>query len=178
MNHEKVPHEKLRSITHLILDVDGVLTDGTIAFSDRGEESKNFNVRDGHGLKMLMRYGIEIMLLTGRISKAVGHRARDLGITGVFQGAKNKADVLDEILESYALDPARIAYMGDDIVDVPVFNKVGFAITVPDAADYIRKKAHYVTAARGGSGAVREVCDMILQAQDRWKEVEARYGIE
>lgn len=178
MKHQEKSQEKLQFITHLILDVDGVLTDGTIAFSDRGEESKRFNVRDGHGLKMLMRYGVEVMLLTGRTSKAVEHRARDLGITAVFQGAKNKSDVLDEILESRGVNPAAIAYMGDDIVDVPVFNRVGFSITVPDAAEYVRRKADYVTALQGGAGAVREVCDMILKAQNRWSEVMARYGIE
>jgi 3-deoxy-D-manno-octulosonate 8-phosphate phosphatase (KDO 8-P phosphatase) len=169
---------KIRDIRLLILDVDGVLTDGRIIMDDQGFESKHFNVRDGHGLKVLMRYGINVALVTGRRSSVVEHRAKDLGIQEVYQGIWNKAEILEEILRKMDLRPEQAAYVGDDIVDIPVMKRVGFAVAVRDAAADTRNIAHYVTKERGGRGAVREVCEIILKVQDHWKDVARTYQMD
>jgi 3-deoxy-D-manno-octulosonate 8-phosphate phosphatase (KDO 8-P phosphatase) len=166
---------KIRGITLLILDVDGVLTDGRIIIDDAGLESKQFDVRDGHGLKMLMRCGIGVVLLTGRKSRVVDHRAADLEIKEVHQGIWNKREVFDEILRRRKLSPEETAYIGDDVVDIPVLKRVGFGVAVADACPEAIGAADYVTERPGGRGAVREVCDMILKVQGRWREVAARY---
>jgi len=172
---EKLLSEKLSRVTLLVLDVDGVLTDGKIIIDDLGNESKNFNVRDGHGLKLLMRSGVDVILLTGRMSEVVKHRANELGIKGVYQGIRDKAKVLKEILAEKELHGQSVAYVGDDIVDIPVFKMVGFSAAVADALDYVKAKADYVTAQKGGNGAVREICEMILVAGGKWDDVTFRY---
>jgi len=159
----------------LILDVDGVLTDGRISIDDAGLETKFFDVKDGHGLKVLRRYGIDVVVLTGRRSRVVEHRAADLGITEVHQGVLNKVEALPGILEGRKLTCEQAAYVGDDIVDIPLFRKVGFSIAVADAVPEARIMADYVTDHKGGRGAVREVCDLILKAQGHWADVAARY---
>ena len=169
---------KINRISLLITDVDGVLTDGGIIMDHQGNESKMFNVRDGHGIKMLMRYGIGVALLTGRESPVVHHRARDLGISEVYQGIKNKGPFMVDYLARTGLSPTGIAYVGDDIVDIPVFALVGFSVAVADASPETRTAADYVTTERGGRGAVREVCDLILKAKNKWPDVVRRYGIE
>lgn len=169
--------ERIRPVSHFVTDVDGVLTDGRIIMDDDGREIKHFHVRDGHGLKLLQRAGIRVILLTGRTSRVVSHRARDLGIEEVYQGAKNKVSVLEEIMARHGIDGSRIAYMGDDIVDAPVFRRVGFSAAVADASDHLRRLADYVTALSGGKGAVREVCELILRVQDKWKDVACRYEL-
>ncbi|MBU2262566.1 MAG: HAD-IIIA family hydrolase [Proteobacteria bacterium] len=166
---------KIRRVKLLILDVDGVLTDGRIIIDDAGAESKNFDVRDGHGLKILMRYGIEVALLTGRRSQVVEHRAAELGIAEVHQGIWNKAEVFAEILQRRNLAPEETAYAGDDVVDIPVLRQVGFAVAMADAVPEVCHVADYVTSCRGGRGAVRELCEMILKAQGFWADVAARY---
>jgi 3-deoxy-D-manno-octulosonate 8-phosphate phosphatase (KDO 8-P phosphatase) len=166
---------KIRRVKLLILDVDGVLTDGRIIIDDAGAESKNFNVRDGHGLKILMRYGIEVALLTGRRSQAVEHRAAELGIAEVHQGIWNKAEAFVEILQRRNLAPEETAYAGDDVVDIPVLRRVGFAVAVADAVPEVRQAADYVTGCGGGQGAVRELCELILKAQGFWADVAVRY---
>ncbi|MDO9515905.1 MAG: HAD family hydrolase [Syntrophales bacterium] len=170
--------EKLKKIVLLVLDVDGVLTDGKIIIDDLGNESKNFHVRDGHGLRLLMRSGVNVMLLTGRTSKVVEHRADELGIKDVYQGAKDKAQVLGEILRERGLLGECVAYVGDDVVDIPAFRMVGFSAAVAGAPGYVRAQADYVTEKAGGAGAVREICEMILNAQGTWSEVIARYGMD
>jgi len=170
--------EKLKKIVLLVLDVDGVLTDGKIIIDDLGNESKNFHVRDGHGLRLLMRDGIDVILLTGRMSEVVKHRADELGIRDVYQGAKDKARVLGEILDKKGLSGECIAYVGDDVVDIPVFRMVGFSAAVADAPGYVRAQADYVTKKEGGEGAVREICEMILDARGTWSAVTARYGVD
>ena len=170
-------HNKIKAVRCLILDVDGVLTDGGIVFDDEGRQIKRFDVRDGHGLKMLMRYGIEVALLTGRTSQVVLHRALDLGIEDVYQGAKNKLDVYNEILRKKNILPSVTAFVGDDVVDVPVLRRVGFSATVADAADAVKKVVDYITERNGGRGAVREICEIILQAKGHWAEVAARYEL-
>lgn len=169
---------KIRDVRLLMLDVDGVLTDGRIIMNDQGFESKHFDVRDGHGLKVLMRYGIGVALVTGRRSSVVEHRAKDLGIQEVYQGIWNKVEILEEILRKMKLHPEQAAYVGDDIVDIPVMQRVGFAVAVRDAAADTKKIAHYVTKKKGGRGAVREVCEIILKAQDHWQDVARKYQMD
>ena len=170
--------EKLKTIVLVVLDVDGVLTDGKIIIDDLGNESKHFHVRDGHGLKLLMRGGIDVALLTGRTSEVVNHRARDLGITTVCQGAKDKAQVLAEMLAEKHILHEHVAYVGDDIVDVPAFRMVGFSAAVADAPGYVKAHADYITEKKGGDGAVREICEMILKAQGTWDAVTEGYGLK
>ncbi len=172
---EKKISEKLAKIKMLILDVDGVMTDGGILMDSDGREMKKFNVRDGHGLVMIQRHGIQVAILTGRTSAVVEHRARDLRISEVYQGALNKKEVLATILEKNRLAPEEIAYMGDDIVDIPVLKMVGFSAVVADALDVVKRSVDFVTVQPGGKGAVREVCEMLLMAQGHWAQVSARY---
>jgi len=169
--------KKLEKVVLLVLDVDGVLTDGKIIIDDLGNESKHFHVRDGHGLKLLLRGGVDVALLTGRTSEVVQHRARELGINDVYQGARDKAKIMEEILDTKEVSGACVAYVGDDIVDIPVFRMVGFSAAVADAPDYVKERADYITEKRGGAGAVREICEMILSARKAWDTVTERYGI-
>jgi 3-deoxy-D-manno-octulosonate 8-phosphate phosphatase (KDO 8-P phosphatase) len=167
--------EKLKKIKLLILDVDGVMTDGRIIMDSEGRELKNFDVRDGHGIKMIQRYGIKVAILTGRKSKVVEHRAKDLEIEDVYQKAFNKKEVFEKILQKHKLSNKEVAFMGDDIVDIPVLKIVGFSASVANALDIVKRQVDYITKNSGGRGAVREVCEMILQAQGKWPEIAARY---
>jgi 3-deoxy-D-manno-octulosonate 8-phosphate phosphatase (KDO 8-P phosphatase) len=167
--------EKIRKVKLLILDVDGVLTDGRIMIDDAGLESKAFDVKDGHGLKILMRFGIDVVLLTGRRSRVVDYRAADLGITEVYQGVWNKAEAFAEILKRRDMIPEEVACVGDDVVDIPLLKQAGFSVAVADAVLEVRRIVDYVTTRGGGRGAVREVCEVILKAQNRWTDVAARY---
>jgi 3-deoxy-D-manno-octulosonate 8-phosphate phosphatase (KDO 8-P phosphatase) len=175
---KKKIREKLKKIQILILDVDGVLTDGKIIMDYRGRELKNFDVRDGHGLILLQRCDIKVALLTGRKSDVVRKRARDLGITEVYQRALNKKEIFAKILHKHGISAEAAAFLGDDIVDIPVLKKVGFSAAVADALDVVKKSVDYVTKSDGGQGAVREICELILQAQDRWTEIAVRYEFQ
>jgi len=166
---------KIRLIRLLVLDVDGVMTDGRIIMDYAGREIKNFDVKDGHGIKVLMRYGIDVILVTGRRSDVVEHRARDLGISEVHQGVTNKLEIGDTILRNRSLNYEHIAFIGDDIVDIPLLRRVGFSAAVADAAEDVRKCVDYVTIRKGGRGAVREVCEVILKAKGEWTDVAKRY---
>lgn len=168
-------NDKLRAVRLLLLDVDGVLTDGRIVLNDRGEETKAFNVRDGHGLKMLQRAGVEIGIITGRHSRVVAHRMRELGIDLVFQGAKSKLEPFQDILAQRDLNPDQVAYVGDDIVDLPILSRVGFSATVADGCVEVRQRVDYVSHFAGGQGAVREICEMLLKAQGRWDQIITGY---
>ena len=159
----------------LILDVDGVLTDGRVIYTDSGEEIKRFDVRDGHGLKLLMRSGIEVILLTGRESKVVLHRARDLGIEHVYQKALNKIEVYKEILAKWNLEDKEVGFVGDDLIDLPVLRKVGFSASVPDAVPEVKEIVDHITTKKGGEGAVREICELLLKAQNKWEAVTEKY---
>jgi len=170
-------HKKIEAVRLFILDVDGVLTDGRIIMDDNGREIKQFDVRDGHGLKLLMRYGIGVVLLTGRKSAVVEHRARDLGIEEVHQGIWNKVEVSESILQNRDLRYDQVAFVGDDIVDIPLLRRVGFSVAVADAADEVKRIVDFVTQKKGGRGAVREICEIILLAQDKWADVAARYEL-
>jgi 3-deoxy-D-manno-octulosonate 8-phosphate phosphatase (KDO 8-P phosphatase) len=167
--------ERLAKIRLLLLDVDGVMTDGRIIYDDRGGETKAFDVKDGHGMKMLQRAGIRIGIITGRQSAVVDRRAAELGIDLVYQGAKDKLLPFREILQKTGLSPEEVAYVGDDVVDLPVLRRVGFAVTVADALDEVKPRVHYVTRHPGGRGAVREVCDLILKETGRWDAITSRY---
>ncbi len=160
-----------RNIKLLILDVDGVLTDGSIILDNKGNEYKLFHVRDGHGIKMLMKAGVEVAIITGRGSKVVERRAKELGIREVFQKCYDKVSAYQDLLLRYSLDKGEVAYVGDDVVDAPVMSKVGLPITVSDADRRIKKYALYVTKQRGGRGAVREVTDYLLEAKGLWKKI-------
>jgi 3-deoxy-D-manno-octulosonate 8-phosphate phosphatase (KDO 8-P phosphatase) len=170
--------DRIKSVKLLILDVDGVMTDGKIIMNDDGIESKQFDVKDGHGLRILMRYGVQVILITGRRSRVVEHRAADLGIQEVYQKIWNKEEIFDEILRKWNLHPDQTSFVGDDIVDIPVMRRVGFAVAVKDAVKEAKRIAHYVTREKGGRGAVREVCDLILKAQGHWQDVERKYRMK
>ncbi len=169
--------KKIEKIRALVLDVDGVMTDGRIIFDDDGRELKFFHVRDGHGLKMLIRAGLQVIILTGRTSRVVEHRARDLGITDVYQGAKDKLAVLRIIMEKKRFNRDELACLGDDITDVPLFKNCGFSVAVADACAEARKAADLVTCSGGGNGAVREICELLLKIQGKWADIAARYGL-
>ena len=167
--------QKLKPIKLLILDVDGVLTDGSVVYTDSGEEIKQFDAQDGHGLKLLMRSGIEVVLLTGRKSKAVLHRARDLGIEHVHQKAIDKIAVYAKILTRSNLPDKNVAFVGDDLVDIPVLKRVGFSAAVPGAVPEVKEVVDYITDKNGGEGAVREICELLLKAQNKWEKVTEKY---
>ncbi|HEX9024791.1 MAG TPA: HAD-IIIA family hydrolase [Geobacteraceae bacterium] len=167
--------ERLAKIKLLLLDVDGVMTDGRIVFDANGVESKFFNVKDGHGIKMVQRAGIEIGIISGRQSQVVANRAAELGITHVYQHSLEKITPYLDILDKTGLDDSQVAFMGDDIIDIPVLRRVGFAAAPADAADEVIPHAHFIAKSRGGRGAVREVCDLLLKGQGAWETVTARY---
>ena len=160
-----MPTSRAKLIRLMAFDVDGVMTDGGLFLSDSGEEFKRFNSLDGHGLKMLHASGVEIAIITGRTSRCVAARARNLGIVHVFQGVENKLAAMINLLSQLELSPEAAAYMGDDVVDLPVMRHVGLAISVPKAPQLVRKHSAYVTQRGGGHGAVREACELIMAAQ-------------
>ncbi|BCK86575.1 3-deoxy-D-manno-octulosonate 8-phosphate phosphatase KdsC [Sideroxyarcus emersonii] len=157
--------ERIKPLRLVAFDVDGVLTDGGLYLSDSGEEFKRFNSLDGHGLKMLKASGVELAIITGRTSKCVELRARNLGISRLYQGVEDKLATMQALLAELKLAPEAAAFMGDDVVDLPVMRRVGLALSVPAAPQVVRDHAHYVSLREAGHGAVREVCEMILGAQ-------------
>ncbi|MBS1238324.1 MAG: 3-deoxy-D-manno-octulosonate 8-phosphate phosphatase, YrbI family [Deltaproteobacteria bacterium] len=158
----------LAKVKLLILDVDGVLTDGRIIMNDQGEETKHFNAKDGHGLRMLMQAGIEVALISGRKSSAAEFRARDLGITEVHLGVKDKTGVCVDLIQRKQMVKSEVCCMGDDLPDLPLFQQSGVAVAVADAVPEIRAAAAFSTKNRGGKGAVRELCEAILKAKSLW----------
>ncbi len=165
----------LSRVKLLLLDVDGVLTDGRIYYDNNGVETKAFDVKDGHGLKLIQRAGIVVGIITGRSSDVVALRARELGIDIVYQGAKDKLVPYAEVLVTLGLTDDQVAYVGDDVVDLPILRRVGFSATVADAVDDIKPLVDYVAKRPGGRGAVREICDFILKNSGAWAEVTDRY---
>ena len=166
---------KAARVKLLILDVDGVLTDGRIIMDHKGREIKAFDVRDGHGLRLLREAGIEVAMLTGRSSPAVQKRADDLGILWVRQGVHDKVKAYQEIAREVGITDDEACFVGDDLVDIPLLKRVGIPIVVGDGAPEAKRFARYVTRSSGGKGAVREVCDLLLQAQGKWEAVLRRY---
>ncbi len=157
--------DRARRVRLLALDVDGVLTDGSIMLDDQGVETKRFNVRDGQGITAWIRMGYDVALITRRSGMAVQHRAKELGITRIVQGSQNKAEALERLLAETGLTAAQIAYVGDDWPDLPALRRVGLPIAVGDADDRVKSAAMVVTTAAGGRGAVREAIEAILGAQ-------------
>ena len=166
---------KASLIRMLIVDVDGVLTDGGLQFDNRGEEYKTFNSLDGHGLRMLMECGIEVAVITGRSSGIVEHRMRDLGVSHIYQGYRDKRPAFEKLLQASGLKAGHIAYIGDDLPDLAIMQRVGFAIAVQNAHGFVKQHCDWVTGASGGSGAVREATDFILQAQALLDDKQASY---
>jgi len=166
---------QLAKIKLLLLDVDGVLTDGRIIYDNQGNELKAFDVKDGHGLKMVQRAGIKVGIITGRRSAVVSRRAQELGIEILYQGALRKLEPYLEILSAQNLTDQQVAYVGDDIVDLPILHRVGFSATVADAVPDLFPCVDYVATRPGGGGAVREICDLLLRASGRWDEITKRY---
>lgn len=164
-------HNRLIKIKLLLMDVDGVLTGGEIIYTGGDHETKIFNVKDGLGIRLMTKAGIGVGIVTGRRSAAVDRRCRELGIDLVYTGVDAKASVLVAILKKTGLDRDQIAFIGDDLPDLPLMKKVGFAVAVADATEIVRKNADYVTECRGGHGAVREFCELILKAKGRWDEL-------
>ena len=156
-------------------DIDGIMTDGGLYLSDSGEEFKRFNSLDGHGLKMLKASGVELAIITGRTSRCVELRAKNLGITHLFQGVENKLETMQALLHKLGISADAAAYMGDDVVDLPVMRRMALALTVPEAPQLVRDHAHYVTRRNGGNGAVREVCELIMSTQGTLEAQLAQY---
>lgn len=163
--------KKARSVKLLILDVDGVLTDGRLFFDDQGVEYKCFHARDGHGIKLLRQTGVDVAVISGRKSNSVAIRMKNLGIDLVYQGHEDKIAAFYEILEKLSIAPEHAAHVGDDLLDLPIMKRVGLSIAVQDANFAVKQYADWCTQTPGGLGAVREVCDMIMQAQGRFDQV-------
>jgi 3-deoxy-D-manno-octulosonate 8-phosphate phosphatase (KDO 8-P phosphatase) len=157
--------EKASRIRLVVFDVDGVLTDGSLYIGDDGQEYKAFHSRDGHGIKMLLGQGVEIAVITGRTSRVVEHRMKNLGITHVYQGKLEKLPAFNELLEKLGVAGEQTAYVGDDVVDLPVMRRVGLAIAVQDAHPLVRQHSHWQTPSQGGRGAARDVCELIMEAR-------------
>lgn len=163
--------ERARHIKLAVFDVDGVLTDGRLHFSANGHETKSFHSQDGLGMKYLQRYGVTVAIITGRRSAIVDNRMKELGVLHVYQGCDNKAETFNLLLNALKLQPGQAAYIGDDLVDVPVMDQCGLAVTVPNAHFKVAESAHWITPRAGGYGAGRDFCDMLLTAQDRFTEL-------
>lgn len=168
--------KKALKIRLVLLDVDGVLTDGRITYAGDGEEIKSFDVKDGLGVKLLQEAGIEVGILSSRSSRAVSRRARELGMRLVWQGVEDKAAVLAAVARGKKLSAGEIAFLGDDFADLPVFRRVGLSVAVADGIPELRRAAHLITRAPGGKGAVREAAEGILKAQGKWARVVKKYG--
>ena len=157
--------EKASRIRLLILDVDGVLTDGSLFLGDDGQEYKAFNSRDGHGIKMLQKHGVIVAIITGRTSQVVEHRMANLGVKHVYQGKLEKLPAYEELAAKLGIPAEETAYVGDDVVDLPVMRKIGLAIAVQDAHPLVQAHSHWQTPSHGGRGAARDVCEMLMEAQ-------------
>ncbi|MBI3522954.1 MAG: HAD family hydrolase [Betaproteobacteria bacterium] len=168
-------HRQARQIKLMAFDVDGVLTDGTLYFTAQGDEMKAFNTLDGHGLKMLANAGIVLAIITGRHSRAVELRAKNLGIELLLQGIEDKHRAMQDLLQPLNLEFADAGYMGDDVVDLPLLRACGFSASVPNGHALVRSHVHYVTQAAAGGGAVREICELILAAQGKLEAALAPY---
>ncbi len=167
--------EKLSRIKLLLLDVDGVLTQGDIFYDDKNVEMKSFNVKDGLGLRLLMDSGVLVGVVTGRRSMSLVHRCDNLGLTLIFDGVKDKAALLDDIKKKTGVKSSEIAFAGDDLPDIPIMKKVGLSIAVSDAHEIVKNNADMVTLTEGGGGAVREICESILKARGLWERIVKKF---
>lgn len=167
--------ERARRVRMLVLDCDGVLTDGRILLLPDGDETKFFDVKDGHAMVMAERAGLPVAIISGRESFAVRARARELKVAHLYEKAWSKREPYEQSLADEGLTDREICYVGDDVVDIPIMRRAGFAVAVADAVDEAKRYAHFVTASRGGDGAVREIIELILKSQGKWDELMARY---
>lgn len=163
--------ERAKNIKLVILDVDGVMTDGRIIIDDNGTNYRSFDIKDGFGTVALQMSGIPVAIITTSTSNVVAHRAKELRIEKYFPGSKNKLEVYNNLLQEMGLTDENVCYVGDDLVDLPLLKRVGFAVAVADAADDVKEQVHYVTKKPGGRGAVREVAEIILKSQGKWNAV-------
>ncbi len=157
--------EKASRIRLVIFDVDGVLTDGNLYLGNHGEELKGFNIKDGLGIKLLMQSGVEVGVITGRSSELVAQRMGSLGVKHIYQGQHEKLPAYSDLIAKLGLESGQVAYVGDDLIDLPLMRRVGFAVAVEDAHSLVRQHAHWQTQAAGGKGAAREVCELLMKAQ-------------
>lgn len=167
--------ERAQKIKVLVLDIDGVLTDGKLIYTDQGEEIKNFNVNDGLGIFLVRNAGMKTAVLTAKGSKIVQKRCEELRIDKVYKNCHYKIEAFDDILKSFDVKPENICFMGDDLIDIPVLRRVGLAVCPQNAIDEVKECVHFVSDKNGGDGAVREVCNLLLKAQGKWEEVTKRY---
>ena len=172
------PMEKARRVAMLIVDVDGVLTDGSIIMDHLGQELKAFNVRDGHGIKMLQRAGVQLGIITGRSSSVLAARAKDLGIEHVIQGCLNKSEGLDQMMAMTGIDSGRYAFMGDDVLDIPPMRRCALSLAPLDSHQAVLGMVDWVSGCLGGRGAVRQAAEALILARGEWQSVvESRYGV-
>ena len=159
--------DRARAVRMMVFDVDGILTDGSLWYGEHGEAVKPFNALDGHGLRLLREQGMRVAWVSGRKSAITARRAAELGIAPALQGIRDKITTVEDLAREAGLSLQAVGYMGDDIIDLPVLQRVGFAASVPNAPFYVGQAAHWTSTLRGGAGAVRECCDLILAAQGR-----------
>jgi 3-deoxy-D-manno-octulosonate 8-phosphate phosphatase (KDO 8-P phosphatase) len=173
------PEALAKTIKLIIFDVDGVLTDGSLYFDNTGSEYKAFNSKDGHGIRLLLENGIEVALITGRTSELLKHRAENLKINPdlIYQGYRDKLPAYADLLKKTAFTKEQIAYVGDDVIDLPIMSQVGFSIAVNDANWFVKENCNWVTDLAGGKGAVREVCEFLLSAQGKLDAIYQGYII-
>ena len=168
---------RAKRIKLLLMDCDGVMTDGRIMLLENGDEQKTFNVRDGHGIVLFHRAGLKTGIISGRSSSFVQKRAWELGMPQefVWQGCHNKIETFEDVLIRAQLEASEVAFIGDDVTDIPIMQRVGLAVAVADAVEETKQAAHYITEQKGGHGAVREVTELILKSQNRWDDLMKRY---
>ena len=166
---------RAKAVKLLLFDVDGVLTDGSLFLDNHGEEYKAFNSRDGHGIKMLQRNGVAVGVITGRDSQIVAHRTRELGIAHVRQGCADKLPVYEEMIRELGFKPEQVGFVGDDVVDLPIMLRAGFAVSPQDGHFLVKRHAHWVTPSAGGRGAGRDVCELLMLAQGTYAAEMQRY---
>ncbi len=167
--------ERARRVKLLITDIDGVMTDGRIVYSVYGDELKFFDVTDGFGISLLHRVGIKTVIITAKKSRIVKLRARDLKVAKAYAGFIDKRIPFEDVLKRFKIPEDEICFIGDDLIDIPILNRVGFAVSVPNGMEEVKLIAHHVTAKPGGRGAVREICELILKSQNKWDEATSRY---
>ena len=178
MSPEKVDaslKERAQKIKLLVLDVDGVLTDGRIIYGDAGDELKSFDVQDGFGIYLLSKVGVRTVIITAKKSAVVQRRARDSHVAKVYQNAIDKWKVYQKVRRKFRVTDEEVCFIGDDLLDLPILVKAGFAVSVPNAVEALRARSHYVTQRKGGRGAVREVVDLILRSQEKYDALIAEY---
>ena len=167
--------ERMKKIKVLILDIDGVMTDGHIIYSIYGDELKFFDVQDGFGITLLRRAGIKSVIITAKKSRIVKLRARDMKIEKAYQGYTVKLKAFNRVIKKFRVKPEEVCFIGDDLIDLPILKRVGLAVAVPNAVEEVRQHAHFVTSRAGGHGGVRELCDLILKSQGKWDLATEKY---